>query len=549
MKKYLTETIEFIKKPSFTVSLILTLIMGYGFTLTHFSVGIDDLTRTRYITGQLFAQGRFSSSFLSYVLRFTEAYPFAEDFLAIVLLFCAAAVFCVVLKNASQNSMSYAVYPMFACLFVSYPLINEIFIYNGASINVCVGYLLTGIAMLIMNHTFELSGKKRIKFLIFCALICFFLMSLYESFILVYVLCVCIVLVLKNLYAAKETPFKATITEILFYAAPLAVGIAAEFVFGKAVIAVFGLSGGYAANTLILPEHFSVSTIISALYTIFRRCVLSGIGYFPVFIFAACLLISAAQCIVICIKRKNISYILFYAGIYLSLFALGLIKFGDMKYRTSQTFALFTSFTIILALQYFLTLFSHRGAKYAGYATVVLCGLLVFYQAADLSRHFSDDYQRWEEERNVLINVGNQIAAGEYSHDKPVIFIGEYTLSDEIMQNKFLRSDDEKYKLLKKLWTGMGGDLDNTDFNETYVLGLAQNENGSVITWAVDGFEECNTELLNIYRYLGYSFKQGSYERYLEVAKMSEELPSYPESGFISELDDCIVVNFGSGKK
>ena len=184
MKKFWNELLGFIKKPSFTVPLILTLIMGYGFAVTHFSVGIDDLARERFINRELFAQGRFSSSFISYFLRFTDAYPFAEDFLAVILLFFAAAVLCVVLKNASANRLLSPVYPVFACLFVSYPLINEIFIYNGASLNIAIGYLLTGIALLITDRTraaiCRKEKKKQAAGTVLTILIWSFLMSLYE---------------------------------------------------------------------------------------------------------------------------------------------------------------------------------------------------------------------------------------------------------------------------------------------------------------------------------------------------------------------------------
>ena len=38
-------------------------------------------------------------------------------------------------------------YGLFACLFVSYPLMNEIWEYSGANICVCGGYLLDAAAL------------------------------------------------------------------------------------------------------------------------------------------------------------------------------------------------------------------------------------------------------------------------------------------------------------------------------------------------------------------------------------------------------------------
>lgn len=555
MKKFWNELSEFIKKPSFTVPLILTLIMGYGFAVTHFTVGIDTLARSRYINGQLFAQGRFSSSFISYFLRFTDAYPFAEDLLAVIVLFCAAAVLCVVLKNASANRLLYPVYPVFACLFVSYPLINEIFIYNGASLNVAIGYLLTGIALLITDRTLaavrQKERKKQVAGTVFTALILAFLMSLYESFVFVYVLCVCIILTLNGLYgetgaAAPEKKEKWDLPKkIAVYAFPLVCGVAAEFVFGKIADAVFHFSGqAYAANVIQIPDHFSFGMIVSTVYTLFRRCFLNAFWYLPILIFAVCMIVSCLQCVIFCIKKKSAWYILFYAGMYFSLFAIGLVKFGDLKYRTAQTFAIFTSFTIVLILQYLLT---KSKKTWLRAAALSLCGLLVFYQAIDLSKHFSDNHRRWTEEKEVLISVGNKLQSeyAEAIQSKPVIFIGEYRLSDSILSNKYVRADDPGYLRLKRIWALFGGDLRTGDYDETYVLIRAQHENGSVIAWGIDSFDDGNTELYNILEYLGYSFQKASYEQYLNVSDCTEELPAYPASGYIKELSDCIVVNFG----
>ena len=548
MKKFWNEFLAFIKKPSFTVPLILTLIMGYGFAVTHFTVGIDTLARSRYINGQLFAQGRFSSSLVSYFFRFTDAYPFAEDFFAVILLFFAAATLCVVLKNASEDRLHYPVYPVFACLFVSYPLINEIFIYNGASLNVAIGYLLTGISLLITDRTLAAmlrkEKKKQAAGTVVTILIWGFLMSLYESFVFVYVLCVCMVLILNGLYGEKrEKSFLPK--KIAVYAFPLICGVAAEFIFGKIASLIFDFPGqAYAANTVVIPDRFSLGTIVSAVYTLFRRCFLNAFWYLPIFIFAVCMILSTIQCVILCVKKKSAWYLLFYAGMYFSLFAIGLMKFGDLKYRTAQAFAIFTSFVLILTLQYLLTKYKKPWLRIA---FLSLCGLLIFYQAVDLSRHFSDNYRRWEEEKNVLLSVGNRLQSeyAETLQSKPVVFIGEYHLSESILDDKYVRADDPGYLALKKVWSIFGGDLSTSDYDETHVLVRAQHENTSVISWGIDSFDDGNTELLNILKYLGYSFIQSSYEQYLEAAELTEALPAYPETGYITETEDYIVVNFG----
>lgn len=560
MKKIRNEILGFIRQPSFTVPLLLTLLLGYGFAVTHFSVGIDTFARARYTSGLLFAQGRFSSSLISRFFRLQDADPFVINLLAVILLFFAAAVLCVVLKHASADRLQRPVYPIFACLFVSYPLINEIFIYLGANLNIALGYLLTAAALLVTERTLAATvrreKKKQAAGTVAAVLIWIFLMSLYESFAFVYVLCVCMVLTLNERYGRQggepdsagsgRKPAAAVLwTKIAVYAFPLVCGILAEYALGKVLCAVFDFSAGsYAANGVTLPDGFSSGAAVSALYTLFRRCFLNAFWYLPVFLFAVCLLLSAVQCILLCIKKKTARYLLFYAGMYVSLFAIGLLRLGELKYRTAQTFAVFTSFTVLLLLQ---ELLAGSGKPWLRAAALSLCGLLIFYQAIDLSRHFYDNHRRWEEERNVLVTVGNRLQS-EYAgrlQSTPVIFIGEYRLSEGILDDKYVRADDPRYLRLKKAWALFGGDLSTSDYDETHVLGRAQFDNSSVITWGINSFDDGNTELLNIFRYLGFSFCQGTYEQYLEAASLAGTLPAYPEEGFISEQGDCIVVNFG----
>ncbi len=546
MKKYFDDLMNLIKKASFTVPLVLTLVLGFTFTLTHFSAGIDDLPRGRYINGYLFSQGRFSSSLVSYVFGFTEAIPFVEDFTAVVFLFFAAGIFYIIIDKASDGKLGHGLCTAFACLFASYPLINEIFIFNGASLNICMGYFLTGISVLLGLHTVTLKGKKKILPTVVNSLIWMFLLSLYESFAFVYVLAVCIVLLLQNYFSEREQSFKDFIINVAHYVFPLVIGFVIEYIIGNIIVA--GLAGSvgssYSGNTVDAGGIFSLATLKSALYTIFRNHFLSGFWYLPIGIFAACVIISAVMCIAMCIKRKHGVYLVFFAGIYASLFGMGILLQGHLKYRICQTYAVFTAFTIVM-LGYFII---NRLKKPAVKKTVLaLCGVLVFFQGSALSSYFNDDYLRWEEEKRVLETVGTQLSVSGYDiENKPVIFIGEYRLSDNILDRKFVRSDSKSYKLLQKVWSAFGGSMDNTDYDETHVLLRAQGENGSVITFCIDSFEECNTDLLGMFNYLGFEFKQGEYSRFLELKESQKDMPSYPSQGYIEELEDCIVVNFGN---
>ena len=537
--------LELLKKPLFTVPLVLTVIVGYGFYLLFPSIGIDDLARERYAAGEMFAQGRFSSTLLRYVLFWTNDIPIVKDYIAVILLFCAAVVLGAVIKHVTKDKLPSYLYTLFACLFVSYPLINEIYIYNGANLNVSLGYLLTGLSLLLAECVLEKPGKaKTAIYTVINCVLWVFLMSLYESFAFVYVVLVCGVLILKNLFDEKEMKLPECLKSIAVYAFPLILGLAVEFLLGKFIIAAMGIEGGgVGANKTALGALTSVSGIISTVYAIFRQHFFAGLWYFPIGLFAFCIIVSVIICITLCIRKKNATYLLYFAGVYFGLFAMGIIKAGDLKYRICQAHGVFVPFTLIL-LTYFIIAGSRKfrsskATKAIQAITISLCATLVLAQALTLWQYFRNDYRRWQEEKAALISIGEKLDKIPSIEEKPVIFLGEYTLSDEIMNDKFVRSDNPLYKAVMKLWGAFGGDLNTTDYDDTYVLYKAQGQNGSVITWGIDAFDECNTELLNIMEYLGYNYKQRSYERFTELSGMEFEKDS------IKELDDCIIVHLG----
>ena len=548
MKKYFKDMLQFLKKPSFTVPLLLTVIVCYGYYLAVPSVGIDDLARERYVSGLLFSQGRFSSTIISYALFFAKETPIIKDYIAVIFLSAAAAALAVVMKSSTQNKLKPALYTVFACLFVSYPLINEIYIYNGANLNISIGYFLTAVSVLLAETVIGTpdNRKKVVISTLFNCLIWIFLMSLYESFAFVYILLVCVVMVCKNYFAEKEMTFREMIINVAVYAFPLVLGICLEFIIGKVIISAFNISGtNYGANTAVaFSELFSVNGIISAVYSIFRKHFLAGLWYFPIGEFAFCLLVSVGAGIALCVKRKNAQYALYFLGMFFALFIMGILKAGDLKYRISQAHAIFVVFMLVFSVHIITTeIADARGEKAGRIAAVTataLCTVLIAAQSVCLCRYFINDCARWAEEKDVLVTIGSELSKLESAESKPVYFIGEYILSDEIMEDKFVSSNDPLYAAMNKIWSP-----DTTDFDETYVLMRAQGENGSVITWGLDAFDECNTELLNLFEYVGYEFKQGDYETFLELRETASDYPSFPEEGYIREEQDCIIVNFG----
>ena len=76
--------------------------------------------------------------------------------------------------------------------------------------------------------------------------------------------------------------------------------------------------------------------------------------------------------------------------------------------------------------------------------------MLIFYQAKNLHTIFYLNYVRYEEEKNTLIKVCNEIEM-HHDTDKPVIFIGEYEFSDYLTSRIYVKKDDTRMKLARNI--------------------------------------------------------------------------------------------------
>ena len=222
----------FLKNAKFRAALGLTLLLSYGYAIATTRVSIDSLEGDRYIGtgGVMLSTGRFGMNLWAAVLGYGRAepsYAFGIDLLAALLLALAAVSFCALLRKAAQDRISMFGYGLFACLFVSYPLMNEIWEYSGANVCVCGGYLLDAAALNLLWDARQPGVPWRGRALrMGAAALCLMVVcSSYESLAAVFVLAVFALLTLEQLLAAERPRLAAVLTEGLWYAAALVGGL------------------------------------------------------------------------------------------------------------------------------------------------------------------------------------------------------------------------------------------------------------------------------------------------------------------------------------
>lgn len=162
MKQLKTEIKAFLENKIFVILLILTAIGCYGFKMMHPTIGIDDTPYEYYFSdGLIVVVGRWVLFLLNRILDIGQFAPFLTDFAAVLLLMIAAVLWCVVFHRIFGEEIPKWGYLFFACLFISNPLISEVFTYflhNG----IAIGYTFSALAVLFFMEGLEQKGKTKL---------------------------------------------------------------------------------------------------------------------------------------------------------------------------------------------------------------------------------------------------------------------------------------------------------------------------------------------------------------------------------------------------
>lgn len=132
---------EYISNLKYIIFLLLSLVSSYTYFLTNYSVSIDDFCGDRYYFGQLFAQGRMTSTLIRHIFGLINNNYWFIDFIGIVFLGLSAIVFCIVFDRVIKTK-SMIPQVVFSCLLVTSPLHTEIFSYTGCTLAVGGGFFL-----------------------------------------------------------------------------------------------------------------------------------------------------------------------------------------------------------------------------------------------------------------------------------------------------------------------------------------------------------------------------------------------------------------------
>ena len=539
LMKRLKDDIEFfVKKPEYIIPLILVLILSFGFVITHYSVNIDTLSDARYYReGELLAQSRYGGVLLDKIFGVMEYNPFFVDGLAVIFLAMAAITFCILFKKISQDKINTVSYTIFSCLFVSSPLINEIFVYTPMSLGVCFSFFVNAV---IFNLLYLYKSSEKNKYLIFSTIMLCIISAIYESSITVYLFGIIMIEILDYIYG-KRKKTKIIIKNLLIMLIPLLVAMIINAIISKFILLILNIEPSFKADKKIYYMRIGVGEAIkNLLKTIFYKFGINGLLYLPITVMQISCIIMFVLGIAYSNKNKNIMVFLLFLAEIVSIFALSIIEGTAAKYRTCQVFQIFSAFAFMMLIQYFINADKNKIVKNI---FIFLAFLIIFYQAKETNKNFYYNYVRYEQEKTYLIENAERLEDEYDIKNKPVIFIAnKIDLSKYSIENLCVSTDKLNVKVanfIVKIFEPENYAYDNQKYS--YIDKPSQSNMYPYLYWADDAFGEPNTEIYKWLTVLGYDkFIQPTMEQYYDAKSQIQKLGDIDQK--IVELENYLVV-------
>lgn len=541
MSLYFKRVRELVSSRYYLLCVSLVFIACFGFIATHISIGVDDLFAEYYNNGGLFAQGRFTASVVYRIIGLKEPLPIIPEMMYGTLMLLASICYLYLIESNLNIKLDTTKCVLFTSLFISYPLVAEIYVYNMMPVALGLGYFCTAISLLSAHNWIKYKQSKQA---VFSMLFMIIAISAYESFVILYI-CYVVGMMLLKAVALKAKFDKKTLLESAKYASMLLIAIVLEYIFTIILINILGIKvTTYAATNI----SWSTRSLADALFWFVKSLgwqAINAFGYLPIRIYIFCTIIGAVIALIWVIRKKRIAIMLLYFAFVASTWLLALIQ-GEFIYRTCQAFAFFVAFVFLVLLISIDHLHLQRAWTHLAIALTVL---IIIWQSIDLNTWFLLENRRYEEEKNVLLTASDRLHE-EQDLSKPVIFVGKYELSYGIQ--KHLRFNPTNSKMIDGIISGIGIPNENADKSvsvEDIGYQYVQTTITSSIRWSVTSFHKefgVNGALYKFYDYLGIDdFIQGTPEMYEEAKILAIDMEAWPSRGAIVDKGDYIIVNFG----
>lgn len=585
MRKWLDRLAYFYKDKLYAAVLCLTAACSYGFLITHSTVGIDDTPYSYYFEEGLVAiVGRWVLFLLNKVLHIADYAPFLTDLAGVLLLLLSVTVWCALFYSILGERVPRWGYLFFAGIFLSCPLISEVYTYhlhNGISI----GYLSCGISLCFFREGLEKAAEEnpeqkrypgknrwflkevRMRAPVFLGSAVFMWIAIgcYESFMMVWLLGVFLVLLTMRYAGVGVKVFRSLLIALMTAAAGMALRslmialvtkvFSLEYLRDDAVQRSVGEMAAWMTEPGARAEFAMVLKRIFVMYGVFAY------AYYPIRVFLLAAVVMMVMSIWQSIRRRDLWILFLTVGSFAVSFLLVIVEGKATLYRSAQFLPVICGYGALLFIYGVWHITGKRaeragrGAVPAGQsrmagrvktvcrgAAVFLLFVILWNQCMDMNRWFYVDYRKYEAAQNTVRQIAQKLREG-FDISKPVMFAGTYEIPRGIIEDAYIEYNSETFYRMKQI-TSLVDEHLLEKFYRPYGVWVAQTPSLSVIDWGRYAFDD-NSELIRFFAMEGYELQPfPDIEMYQEAEEYAQELPHFPAEGSIVDMGDYIIVHF-----
>ncbi len=547
MKKRWNAFWSFAGDKKYLLLLLLTAICGYGYKVTHFTIGIDDTPSLYYFDEGLAAiVGRWVMFLLNKVVHVAELTPFLPDLAGVLILMAAVTVWCALFYDILGDWLPKAGYYFFACIFLSCPLISEVYTYYLHNA-IAIGYLCCGLSLWLFR-------QKGIKKYLLSAVLLWIGVGCYESFMVVWLLGVCLILMTERIAKNRVSVWKKL---------GIAIGVALlamvmRSVMIAAVTKVFGLeylkeaaiqrSVTEMAGWLFEPGAFSeLSMVLKRLFVMYG---VFGYAYYPIKIFVFASVFIVGYSIYRMIRNRDLWIAVLCLGSFMVSFLLAIVEGKATYYRSAQFLPVICGYGVLLFVYACRGLWKEprqsKGIRYracrAGKGVVVvMLSAVLWNQCMDMTHWFYVDDMKYQNAKEMVSRISYDLES-KFDTNKPVIFTNTWEVPKGIIGDAYVAYGSKTYYKMKRI-TDMVDEHLLEKFNRGYGVWVAQTPALSVIDWGRYAFDS-DAELTTFFSLHGHELVPlTDISLYQDIEVMSLSLPQYPQEGYIVDIGDYIIVH------
>lgn len=482
-------------------------VLCFGFTITNFSIGIDDVARNYYLytncEGNMIQQGRLMHVALNALTHSVQFIPFFTEFLGAALYVLSALLLCTLFQFVTERRLSTASLMVFSCVYISSSILAEKYIYHLDVLATMLSYCCNALALM---YAYRFMKEKKMKWFSAAVVPLMGAIASYESFIFLYISGVFALMILEIAVKGESKTFQELLLEGLKYAGVLAAAMVGYYALVVLAQVLTGQFGAFTRSTGSIPEELGFLQAALYMTKSFLKVFADAISqrYLPILVFCLCSMLSLGLLVFLSVKRKSPWLGLCFLALWICNFGIHYAA-GAFLYRAAQTFCFFCGFVLMLLLE---TL--HKPVLKRLFC--MAAALLVFVQAADMNRWFYNDYVRYQKEAYVIHSLANELLR-YHDTEKAVVFTNP----------------------------PYSGYLDTELYAGRQVNG------NSLLYWCGYAFWDKEQPFIaEVFRMHGYDFIQSpTEEQYDQACMEAENMPAWPQEGSIQEFEDFIVVNFG----